>query len=327
MNRNMGSNQCAMLVQDLKDRRRPGVAPLDWHRWVSAAIMVLIGFAMPWAQAGEPGRATQAAREQRDLQRQADLRAAAAAGTIAEDGWTLSGAVPLSFTSNAYGVRSKPQGDSYLGPWVQLNWHHTLSPRLKADVSLAYTEYRYQRFTDQDSSYAEIRGRIARSMTETQAYSSTIYSYLATYYQNDASHRFNDIEVNLSGGGDFILRLTNGGSVYISPQFWILQAMPNRPPGPKKEGRSYVSGGVTIGGTIPLSDQLAFTAYSSQSVTRYAQYAEETDFTQYLSAGLSRTLTQHLSLDLNGLYTLNLSTVASAQYQDLTVTIALNMSL
>jgi hypothetical protein len=79
----------------------PGAPPLEWPRRVAVACLVLIAAATPWARADESIQAAQTARAQRDRQRQADLKAAGAAGAVGQDGWTLSAELPHAFTSIA----------------------------------------------------------------------------------------------------------------------------------------------------------------------------------------------------------------------------------
>ncbi|WP_295579444.1 hypothetical protein [uncultured Lamprocystis sp.] len=296
-------------------------APLHWYQRVAVVMIVLCTAAIPNARAEEAVRRLQALKDQRDLKREAELREAVSEATSTGDNWTLSGAVPLWVTSNAYCTPSAPQNDSYLGPWLQLNWQHPLRPRLVADISLSYTEYRYQHFADLDYSYADLGAELTWTLADTPTRSSSLYSHLSLYYDLDADHHFDDIEASLSGGANLEWTLVSGASVYFNPEIMILQAMPHR-----FRDRSYVSAGLTVGGNIPLNDQWEIDSYSSLWVSRYAEGAEETDLTQYLSATLRRNLTPRISLDLTGFYTLNASTIANAQYNDITVGLALNMS-
>ena len=124
---------------------------------------------------------------------------------------------------------------------------------------MVYSDSRYQRLADQDSSYAGFGGGLNLAVTETPGYSSSFLSQLAGYGINDKNHKFSYNEkVQLARGSNSVWKLSSGSSISVMPQLVLMRAIPNLPQQekkadpPKRHGRSYVAAGISLSGTAPL---------------------------------------------------------------------------
>jgi hypothetical protein len=234
----------------------------------------------------------------------------------------FAASAPMFFTSNANQSAGGGPSDFYFGPWVL----GELTSRLGSSVSLhagaVFTDYLYMRTPENNYSYAEVYTGLSMAVLQTEVTSLKYYANVFCDYDLTSNYTFDDVELGLSTGFTYDIKLVHEHTIYITPDFTIVRAYPEA-----QESNTYYAGTLTAGWNWQLCPAWTLGAYWSGSVSRYPFGDAENDFTQYFGVTATWEMTDWLSMVFSVVQTDNWSTELTSDYNDLTAGISLRTSL
>ena len=223
--------------------------------------------------------------------------------TPVESGLTLSGSVESRYTTNAALARGGT-GDWYLAPAASISGGHKLTDEWTISAGADVGGYRYLRQTDLGTSYADAWGGVARDFqigpVETSLYLTTTQQW--NQFKN-FSNSGSSTEVIAGANAEWKIR--PGHTLTFNP---VASVTPYSQPW----DAGYDSCGATISYDWEPRAGLEISVYYNGYMTSY--FNGQTDFTQYVGAGITWSPCEYFSLSASVTQTWNSSTDADSKY-------------
>lgn len=221
-------------------------------------------------------------------------------------GLTLEGSMESHYTTNAALARDGTS-DWYLAPVASMAWSQSLGGGWRISAGGDAGGYRYLRKPDLGTSYTDAWASFARDFQ--------IGAAKANVYVT-GTQQWTQLK-NFSGSGDTMetlagllmdWKIQTGNTLSLNPVAYVT-------PYSSPWDSGYHSYGATISYTKDVTNTLKFSVYYNGYLTAY--FSGQTDFTQYVGAGITWSPCEQLSFSASVTQTWNSSTNRGSEYSSL----------
>jgi len=233
-------------------------------------------------------------------------------------GLSLNGSMEGHYTSNA-ALSQDGTSDWYVAATTSAAWGHRLGDGWRTSIGADACAFRYLRQPDLGTSYLDAWGSLARDFSIGALPSGAFLT---------VSQQWTQVSNFTNGGASTEVLL--GGNVdweFFRGQTLSLEPMASITPWSSPWGVGFSSCGAYLSYSLSVTSAVEVSVFYNGYLTSY--FARQTDFTQYVGAGLTWNLCKEIAISASVVQTWNRSNNAGSNYSALDVggTLGLSWSL